>query len=189
MLKKTGTLALSMTVFLLSAAPSISVADGAFQASDAISFHTGAPIAGGATLTRDDDSIHVRGALSGIKKKAVYSVWWIIFNNPAECLGGGPGVCGETDVYPGGPADVGVRNASGFITGTDGTAYFVGELDAGPPPAGLDAGFGQLNDSMGAEVHLVIQSHGTAVPGTVAFEMTHPTGVDLYAVIFPPAAP
>ena len=188
MLKKTGTLALSMTVLLLSAAPSISVADGAFQASDAISFHTGAPIAGGATLTRDDDSIHVRGALSRIKKKAVYSVWWIIFNNPTRCLDGGPGVCGETDVYPGGPADIGVRNASGFITGTDGTAYFVGELEAGTPPAGL-AGFGQLNDSMGAEVHLVIQWHGRAVPGTVAFEMSNPTGVDLYAVVFPPAVP
>ena len=189
MLKKTGTLALSMTVLLLSAAPSISVADGAFQASDAISIHTGAPIAGGATLTRDDDSIHVRGALSGIKKKAVYSVWWIIFNNPAACMDGGEGVCGLTDVFPEGPADPGVRNASGFITGTDGTAYFVGELEEGEVPAGLDAGFGQLNDSMGAEVHLVIQSHGTAVPGTVAFEMTHPTGVDLYAVIFLPAAP
>jgi hypothetical protein len=169
--------------------PMVSVADGTFQASDAISFHSGAPIAGGATLNRDDDSIHVRGALSGVEKKTVYSVWWIIFNNPDGCLAGGPGVCGLSDVYPNGPADAGVRNASGFITGTDGTAYFVGELEAGPPPEGLDAGFGQLNDSMGAEIHLVIQSHGRAVPGTVAFEMTHPTGVDLYAVVFAPAAP
>jgi len=189
MLRRTRVLALSTISLLLAAIPTVSTADGSFQASDAISFHTGAPIAGGATLDRDDDSIEVRGALSKIKKKAVYSVWWIIFNNPAGCMAGGPGVCGESDVYPDGPADVGVRNASGFITGTDGTAYFVGELDVGPPPAGLNAGFGQLNDSMGAEVHLVIQSHGRAVPGTVAFEMTHPTGVDLYAVIFPPAAP
>jgi len=182
-------LAPTLTVFILAAVPMVSVADGAFQASDAITFGTGVPIAGGATLTRDDDSIHVRGALSGIKKKTVYSVWWIIFNSPANCSGGGEGVCGGADVFPGGPADAGVRNASGFITGTDGTAYFVGELEEGEPPAGLDAGFGQLNDVMGAEIHLVIQSHGRAVPGTVAFEMTHPTGVDLYAVIFPPAAP
>jgi hypothetical protein len=188
MLKKIRMLAPSITLLFLSTVPLTSVADGSFQASDAIMFHTGVPIAGGVTLTRDDDSIRIRGALSGIKKKAVYSVWWIIFNNPAECLDGGPGVCGEKDVYPGGPADIGVRNASGFITGTDGTAYFVGELEAGPPPAGL-AGFGQLNDAMGAEVHLVIQSHGGAVPGTVAFEMTHPTGTDLYGVIFAPPAP
>lgn len=187
MQRKIKLLVSSLGILILSMTPLISAADGAFQASDAVVFGTGVPIAGGATLTRDDDSIHVRGALSGIEKKAVYSVWWIIFNNPADCSGEGEGVCGFTDVVPGGPADPGVRNASGFITGTDGTAYFVGELEEGEPPAGLP-GFGQLNDSIGAEVHLVIQSHGTPIPGTVAFEMTHPTGTDLYAVIFMPAA-
>jgi hypothetical protein len=178
---------LSFIMFLLT--PLTAAADGAFQASDVHLFGTDTPIAGAATLTRDDDSLHVRGALSGIEKKAVYSVWWVIFNNPAGCSGGGDGVCAPSDVFPGGPADVAVRNASGFITGTDGTGYFVGELDEGTVPAGLVAGFGQLNDAMGAEVHLVIQSHGTAVPGTVAFEMTFPTGVDLYAVLFMPPAP
>ena len=186
---KTKVLVPSLGFLMLSLTPLIAAADGAFQASNVHIFGTDTPIAGAATLTRDDDSIHVRGALSGIEKKAVYSVWWVIFNNPAGCSGGGEGVCAPSDVSPTGDADVAVRNASGFITGTDGTAYFVGELDEGTPPAGLVAGFGQLNDAMGAEVHLVIQSHGTAVPGTVAHEMTFPTGVDLYAVLFMPPAP
>jgi len=184
---KTKVLVPSLGFLMLSLTPPIAAADGAFQASDVHIFLTDTPIAGAATLTRDDDSIETRGALSKIEKKAVYSVWWIIFNNPAGCSGEGEGVCGLADVFPDGPADAAVRNASGFISGTDGTAYFVGELEEGEPPAGLP-GFGQLNDPMGAEVHLVIQSHGTPVPGTVAFEMTHPTGTDLYAVVFLPAA-
>lgn len=190
---KTKVLVPSLGFLMLSLTPPIAAADGAFQASNVHIFGTDTPIAGAATLTRDDDSIEVRGALSGVEKKAVYSVWWVIFNNPAGCSGGGEGVCAPSDVYPGNmTADVAVLNASGFITGTDGTAYFGGELDEGAPPAGLAGpgkGFGQLNDAMGAEVHLVIQSHGTPVPGTVAVEMTYPTGTDLYAVVFMPPAP
>lgn len=182
------------SLILMLAMPLTSFAQGAFQASNAIEFGTGVPIAGGATLTRDDDSVEVRGALSGIKKKSTFSVWWIIFNNPAGCEGGGPGVCGESDVVPGGDADAGVRNAAGFITGTDGTGYFVGELEVGPAPDGM-VGFGQLNDSLGAEIHLVIQTHGAPAPGSVATQMTIPGGAcnpdcaDLYAVIFAPPAP
>lgn len=179
---------LTTGLVILFGAPTIAWSS-TFQASDIILFSNGDPIAGGATMTRDDDSVHVRAALSHIKKKSVYSVWWIIFNNPAGCADGGPGVCGESDVYPGGPADAAVINAAGFITGKDRTGYFVADLEVGVPPASTVAPFGQLNDSMGAEIHMVIQSHGRPVPGSVAFEMTHPTGMDLYGIIFAPPAP
>lgn len=179
--------ALSIALLAFSAIPLQASAQTAFQTADVMNFATGAAVTGGATLSRSDNSVQLRGSIAGLDKKAVYSAWWIIFNNPAECTGGGQGVCTGADVYPGGPADAGVLNASGFVTGTDGTGYFVGELETGPAPSGMPCCFGQLNDSVTAEIHIVFQTHGRAVPGTVGFEMTNPTGIDqLFAVFLPP---
>jgi len=58
------------------------------------------------------------------------------------------------------------------------------ELETGAPPAGMPCCFGQLNDSVGAEIHMVIQTHGPAVVGTIATEMTLPTGIDQYFAVF-----
>lgn len=186
MIRKTRLYPILAALLALVAVPATGFAQVAFQDSNVMSFSTGEAISGGATLSRSANSVQLRGSIAGLDKKGVYSAWWIIFNNPAAC-GNNTGVCTGADVFPGGPADPGVLNASGFVTGTDGTGYFVGELESGPAPAGM-AGFGQLNDSITAEIHIVFQSHGNAVPGTVAFEMTHPTGIDQYFAVFLPPA-
>ena len=167
-----------------SAIPATSMAQTVFQAADVMNFTTGEATTGAMTLSRSANSVQVRGSMAGLGKKSVYSVWWIIFNNPAGCVGGGDGICTGADVYPGGPADAAALNASGFLTGTDGTGYFVGELETGAPPAGMPCCFGQLNDSVGAEIHVVVQTHGPAVVGTIATEMTLPTGIDQYFAVF-----
>ena len=178
------TLSLSVTLLAFSAIPATSMAQTAFQAADVMNFTTGEATTGAMTLSRSANSVHLRGSIAGLDKKSVYSVWWIIFNNPAGCVGGGDGICTGDDVYPGGPADAAALNASGFLTGTDGTGYFVGELETGAPPAGMPCCFGQLNDSVGAEIHIVIQTHGPAVVGTIATEMTNANGIDEYFAVF-----
>ena len=183
-MNKTKTLSLSVALLALAAIPATGMAQTAFQAADVMNFTTGEATTGAMTLSRSANSVQLRGSMAGLDKKSVYSVWWIIFNNPAGCVGGGDGICTGDDVYPGGPADAGVLNASGFVTGTDGTGYFVGELETGAPPAGMPCCFGQLNDSVSAEIHIVIQTHGPAVVGTIATEMTLPTGIDQYFAVF-----
>jgi hypothetical protein len=161
---------LSATLIFCIAAPLSAVADSTFQASNVHTFDTGIVVAGAGTLLRDEDGVELRFEMDGLDSNAAYTLWWIIFNNPDGCS---DNECGADDVFPNGPADAGVRNASGFITGPSGTGNTTGELEVGPAPAGA-AGFGQLNDSVGAEIHVVIQTHGRPLVGYVADQMTKP---------------
>ena len=146
-------LSLSITLLVGVTAPLIANAESTFQASNVITFGEGKLKKGAGTLLREDDSVELRFQMIGLDRKAAYTLWWIIFNEPDMCGAGGVGVCGESDVSPGGPADAGVRNAGAFITGTDGTANIVAELDVGPAPTGPAAsGFGQT--IMGCIVNL-----------------------------------
>jgi hypothetical protein len=157
-------------------------------------------------LLRDETSVELRAEFSGLDASATYTLWWIIFNNPEECTtGAAPALCGEGDLNPDrdgegvNPVDRGVRNASGFITGTAGTANTRARLKEGPSPTGpAMAGFGQLNDSVGAEIHIVVQTHGAPLAGSVDQQMTVPNAScntvceDQFAIVFlpvPAAAP
>lgn len=165
------------------------LAQSTFQAANAHIAFTDIDVPGAGTLTRDEDGVEVRLTLAGLYKKSSYSVWWIVFNDPASCQHGGPGVCGPTDIDA-------VANAGGFLTGTDGTANMTGELEVGPLPQGL-AGFGELTDAFGAEIHLIIQSHGKHNVGSVDAQISIPGAAckgnrcgDHYAIAFlanPPA--
>ena len=169
-----------------------------FQASNMIDFSTGVDVGGAGTLLRTDNSVELRAMMSGLDTNAVYTLWWIIFNNPEECTtGAAPANCGEGDLNPDrdgagvNPVDGGVRNAAAFITGMDGTGNVRGKLMEGAPAAG-NAGFGQLNDSVGAEIHIVIQTHGGPLVGSVDQQMTIPGAAcnaecaDQFGIIFLP---
>lgn len=186
-----------LTLLLCAAAPVSAIADSdsTFQTSEVHVFDTDIAVAGAGTLLREHDSIELRVAMSGLDKKSTYSVWWIIFNNPAACHDGGPGrFCGSGDLGDDN-VDTGVRNAAGFVTGTDGTANFTADLDEGEAPQN-QAVFGQLNDSEGAEIHIVILSHGKTLVGSVGNQMSlpgmhpdtncNPSCQDQFGIVFNP---
>jgi hypothetical protein len=174
-----------------------------FQASNLIVFSTGVDAGGAGTLLRDETSVELRAEFSGLDANAAYTLWWIIFNNPEECTTGtAPALCGEGDLNPDrdgegvNPVDRGVRNASGFITGMGGTANTRSKLNEGAFPTGpAVAGFGQLNDSVGAEIHIVVQTHGSPLAGSVAGQMTvpgsgcNPACEDQFGIVFLPVPP
>jgi len=171
-----------------------------FQSSNALVFGSDVEVGGAGTLLRTDNSVELRAMMSGLDTNAVYTLWWIIFNNPEECtLGTAPALCGGGDLNPDrdgegvNPVDGGVRNAAAFVTGMDGTGNVRGKLMEGAPPTGpAVAGFGQLNDSVGAEIHIVVQTHGAPLVGSVADQMTIPGAAcnaeceDQFAIIFLP---
>ena len=171
-----------------------------FQASDVVTFDTGVAVGGAGTLLRTDNSVELRAMMSGLDTNAVYTLWWIIFNNPEECTTGtAPALCGGGDLDPDrdgegvNPVDRGVRNAAAFITGMDGTGNVRASLQEGASPTGpAMAGFGQLNDSVGAEIHIVVQTHGAPLVGSVATQMTIPGAecntvcADQFGIVFLP---
>ncbi|MDQ3348752.1 MAG: hypothetical protein M3545_12385 [Acidobacteriota bacterium] len=61
--------------------------------------------------------------------------------------------------------------AAGFVTGSDGTANTSAHLDADALPRGIDVLLGNglmPGNVFGAEIHLLIRSHGSLIPWRVA---------------------
>jgi hypothetical protein len=67
---------------------------------------------GGATLFRSKQRVEMRVATSGLNMNSSYTVWWVVFNNPAGCIGG----CAVKDLSNP-AARPSVLYAAGFVTG------------------------------------------------------------------------
>ena len=97
-----------------------------------------------------------------LQPKAPYTVWWVVFNKPRHCAT--PHDCGAEDlsnpkVRPG------VFFAAGRLSDAQGQANFAAQIDYGALPDGEDQVPNPDRDHPirpGAEIHLVIRSHGPA---------------------------
>jgi hypothetical protein len=126
-------------------------------------------LAGGATLYRSRNGLEMRVATSGLNPNSAYTVWWVVFDNPAGCT---PPGCGLDDVapQPNPAAGVSVFYAAGFVTGIDGVGNVDAHVEAGALPDGIDIETGtglDRGNGFRAEVHLVVRTHGTTTPGQV----------------------
>jgi hypothetical protein len=97
----------------------------------------------------------------------VYTVWWVVFNNPAACSV----PCNANDL-PNPAVRAAVFYAAGFITGPDGVGNVSGHVEAGVPPEGLAVVEGtakglEPGNGFGAEIHLVVRTHGAPINGRV----------------------
>ena len=147
-------------------------------------FGLGDPVLGVSTLMRYDDAVDMTISTTGLEPGHAYSVWWVIFNNPDACSD----ECG-TDDFPEGapmaqpglePPDPAVKAsvlwATGLVVPSDGAADFRARLEVGNPPGAVDFGPG-LVDPMNAEIHLPVRSHGRAMLGQVAEQISTVNGL------------
>lgn len=124
------------------------------------------------TLVRTSDAVTMTINTSGLEGGAAYTVWWVVFNNPENCTHPIPGVvsdCGEGDLTPNGGDDSvnsSVSWAAGHVIGKNGVGDFAGILKEGKARGQVLFGPG-LIDAEGAEIHLVVRSHGQPIPGQV----------------------
>ncbi len=142
-------------------APADDDAKQSYQTANVVDFHTGEARKGAATLWRSENSVVANVHTSQLQKKAAYSVWWVVWNDPSLCVGG----CGEDDL---GIAGNGVFYAGGFVTGPDGTTNTTLSLQAGALADGVQVLLGgglDEDNGFGAELHLVIRSHGRIIAG------------------------
>lgn len=151
------------------------------------------PVGGGGTLERTRQAVWARISTSGLGVDAAYTVWWVIFNNPGHCASN---PCSPADLANE-AVDGAVFYADGFVTGLDGIANVTAHLETGSPPKGTDMLVpGQLHpgNGFGAEIHLVLRSHGPIATGSVGQQTTtfDPGCLiceDQQAIIFLPMAP
>ncbi len=142
------------------------------------------PAVGASILTRHANSVEMRIHTTGLEPGHAYTVWWVIFNNPDACSDD----CDEDDFPEGVPAakvgdepadpevQASVLWAAGGIAGSDGTADFHARLLVGEPPMPPEFGPG-LTDPLNAEIHLPVRSHGLAVVGRVAEQLSTINGM------------
>ncbi|MHA1553738.1 MAG: hypothetical protein ACTSU0_04945 [Alphaproteobacteria bacterium] len=136
-----------------------------------------------ATLTRLEHGLSATFDTVEMTAGDAVTMWWVIFNNPANCS---DGACGENDIFlmddggkfltnaDGSPpmnmagieaAVITAGRADGHVIDANGAGRFHSQLAIGDNTQSL---FGPgLQDSMKAEVHLVLRSHGPAQAGSV----------------------
>lgn len=196
-------------------------ADGArtrvvFQAADVVEFFGPDPdpnalvLRGGAWLKRTRNTVEGRVMAQVAKPGYAYTVWWVIFNNPAACIDG----CNGEDL--GNPKVRGaVFYGNGGISASDGMGGGVINIDVATTAGGIPEGTFRLDDvlpepvffrrglargnGMRAEIHLVVDEHlGPAKDGTQSWvpdlTTTDFPGIPVLgasnhrAVVFPPIA-
>ena len=127
-------------------------------------------VVGTSTLRRNKNGININFKVDGLIPGHAYTIWWVIWNKPENC--DTPYACGEPDFGNPDAVMVEVLYAAGHVVGNSGKGHFSAHLNEWDssgtinPLFGLDE-YGGLHDAEKAEVHVVLRSHGPAVPGIV----------------------
>ena len=118
-------------------------------------------------LVRNADSVEVTINTKGLMPDWAYTVWWIIFHHPENCVEG----CGADDLDRE-DVDGAAFWATGGLADKNGNATFTAQLNARELPSGDDqvmkdktGGIG-LMDTM-TEIHVVVRTHGKQIAGMV----------------------
>lgn len=133
---------------------------------------------GTSELTRTDSGISASYKAEGLTPGNAMTLWFIVFNNPEDCLGG-PYNCSPLDLGPDGDAKGDFFLASGHVIGDSGKGNFGGHLNVGDVsgseyaemncPDTLECAPG-LVDSRESLVVLAIHDHGPQQSGQVLKE-------------------
>ena len=129
-------------------------------------------VIGTSKLHRNKNGIKVNFKATGLNPGA-YTIWWVIWNNPQDCAI--PGQCNDGDFGQAVLVEVEVMYAGGHVVGNNGKGNFSAHLKAGDDtPESMNTAFGfpsvgglRVGNTFDAEVHIVLRTHGPAVPGLV----------------------
>lgn len=118
-----------------------------------------------ARLVRNRNGISYSLHAAGLTPGHAYTLWQVVINNPSACADATdtPLTCTPKDVFRNAAADAQVSYAAGHVVGESGRTTFTGSQRVGAIPEGWMADRG-LVDPAGAEVHLVVNDHGPALP-------------------------
>lgn len=106
--------------------------------------------------------------------KTAVTVWWVVFNHPENCASS---PCVEDDLFVP-EVEASVFNATGALVDANRKVRFATALyETGPDFADIEPftsliGGPGLVDSQGAEIHIVVRSHGPAIEGLESEQIT-----------------
>jgi hypothetical protein len=129
-----------------------------------VRFADGATV-GGATLIRTPTGVSFRLSTSDLTPGHAYTLWVVIFNEPANCSV--PNQCAPTDLGND-AAKPDMMYAAGALSGGRDAATFAGRVAAGDVSGSINAPVGMpsygLLNPYGAEIWLAVHDHGDKLP-------------------------
>ena len=143
----------------------------AISQSDVFLFGTTTQLEGASSqLLRTDEGVTATFQTHSLEPGAVHTLWWVVFNVPENCEAGTAlSRCGLGDLMN----DSAVPSllwGAGQVVGEDGVGDFGAHLRVSNPPGEVRLGPGLL-DALGATIHIVLRSHGPAIPGSIPEQM------------------
>lgn len=122
-------------------------------------------VVGSSKLVRTDSGISASIKTSGLTPDDVVTVWIVVFNDPSACASN---PCTANDRFTE-AVDAHAVYGAGHVVGGDGTAGYGLHLNVGDASREDLWGTGPaLTDPQGAEIHLVLRTHGQKQPGNVS---------------------
>ena len=129
-----------------------------------------AEVDGTSILVRTRSGVGFTLDTTALAPDAPYTAWWVAFSRPRACAT--PYQCGSVDLdNP--DARVGVFFASGRVADGSRQATFAAQVDYGELPEGVDQVPNPARANPiepGAEIHIVLRSHGPALADPEALE-------------------
>jgi hypothetical protein len=169
----TAVLFLTLGVGVASAAP----ADRSTQ--PVVQVWDGTPV-GTSSLVRTDTGISASFHSSGLPAGQAVTLWFVVFNTPGACTAPG---CGLDDILFNPAAGADFLVGAGHVIGGSGIGNFGGHLAVGDtsgsafPEIGMPDRPVGLTNPRGAQVGLLVHSHGPALTGTdLAAQLSSFTG-------------
>ncbi len=155
---------------------------------------------GTSRLARENSGISATFRTGQLRADHAYTLWIVVFNRPANCSK----PCNDDDIFVGGDprgpmndakikaADIHAVYGGGKVAGASGTTGIdtrlrVGDASREDLLAKINPG-AALKDARGAEVHLVLRSHGPRIPGRVEEQLGSYAG-GCTRFLYPPAVP
>lgn len=124
-------------------------------------------VVGSSALVRTDNGISASFQSTNLPPGQAVTLWFVIFNSPADCIGG----CGLDDILFNPSAEADFLVAAGHVIGESGSANFGAHLRVGDtsgsafPEIGLPDRVTGLTNPWGAQVGLLVHSHGPKLTG------------------------
>jgi hypothetical protein len=138
----------------------------------------GTPV-GSSTLVRTDAGLSAAFHSTNVPAGQAVTLWFVVFNNPTACIAG----CGLDDILFNPDAGGDFLVGGGHVVGGGGMTSFGGSLKVGDTSGSGLAEIGMpersvgLTNPWGAQVGLLLHSHGPMVPGpTLASQLSSFTG-------------
>ena len=147
-----------LLILLFTMSFSMVMADGALAAGncsneDMLTLFEPGEVTGSATMCTTKSGLKAQMRVQGLMPGGAYTVWWVYYDDAANCIGGFPdvGMCGFADFGGDKPNAVFGRFGS-VVVPASGNAHFGDTLNGMVP-------------SSGSEVWLLIFGHGPAASG------------------------